>query len=158
MERMSSGTSGRGAPFGARLRRLRREAGLTQEELASRAGLTPNAVSALERGARRRPYPHTVRSLAEALGLAEGERAALLAAVPGRAPGWDEAAGNVSSAAERPRALPAAYTLPYPASPLVGRERELEEVGGLLSRARRACRWPASRRSPRGSVVERGWA
>ena len=65
----------RGGPFGALLRRLRREAGLTQEELASQAGLTPNVVSALERGARRRPYPHTVRSLADALRFSdEGRR------------------------------------------------------------------------------------
>ena len=71
--------------FGAWLRRLRESAGLTQEELAFRAGLTPNGVSALERGQRKRPYPHTVRSLAEALGLSELERATLLAAVPGRA-------------------------------------------------------------------------
>ncbi|MBA2618373.1 MAG: helix-turn-helix transcriptional regulator, partial [Rubrobacter sp.] len=50
-------------PFGERLRRLREAAGFTQEELASRAGLTAKAVSALERGERKRPYPHTVRSL-----------------------------------------------------------------------------------------------
>ena len=69
-----------GPTFGARLRRLRESAALTQEELASGAGLTPNGVSALERGLRKRPYPHTVRSLADALGLTEEERAALLAA------------------------------------------------------------------------------
>ena len=56
-------------PFGARLRRLREAAGLTQEELAARAGLSRNAVGALERGIRKRPYPHTARSLAHALGL-----------------------------------------------------------------------------------------
>src|SRR5215208_555685 len=65
--------------FGARLRQLREAAGLTQEELARRAGLTRNAISALERGERRRPYPHTVRTLADALGLSEEERATLLA-------------------------------------------------------------------------------
>ena len=77
-------TPGQGAPFGTRLRRLREAAGLTQEELASRAGLSATAVSVLERGERKRPYPHTVRSLADALGLSEDERASLLAAVPGR--------------------------------------------------------------------------
>ena len=71
-------------PFGVRLRRLRQAAGLTQEELASKAGLTAKGISALERGERRRPYPHTVRSLANALGLPEGERATLIAAVPKR--------------------------------------------------------------------------
>jgi transcriptional regulator with XRE-family HTH domain len=70
--------------FGAILQRLRDEAGLTQEELASRAGLTAKAVSALERGERRRPYFHTVRSLSDALALTGAERASLAAAVPGR--------------------------------------------------------------------------
>ena len=101
--------------FGAHLRRLREEAGLTQEELASRAGLTPHAVSALERGHRKRPYPHTVRSLAEALELYEDERAALMAAVPKRESGSHRA----------PAALPESTTLPVPPTPLVGRERDL---------------------------------
>ena len=61
--------------FGDVLRRQREAAGLSQEALAERAGLTADAVSALERGARRRPYPHTVRALADALGLeGPGER------------------------------------------------------------------------------------
>jgi transcriptional regulator with XRE-family HTH domain len=68
---------------------MREAAGLTQEELALRAGLNPNAVGTLERGARRRPYPHTVRALAEALELAEEARASLLASVPSQ---LDEAA------------------------------------------------------------------
>ena len=72
------------APFGARLRGLRERAGLTQQELAERAHLTPHAISALERGTRTRPYPHTVRSLADALGVSEAERSALIAAVPTR--------------------------------------------------------------------------
>src|SRR3712207_250621 len=68
--------------FGSRLRRLREAAGLTQEELALRAGLSPRAISALERGERQRPYPHTVRTLADARGLSEEERASLLATRP----------------------------------------------------------------------------
>jgi transcriptional regulator with XRE-family HTH domain len=63
--------------FGPRLRLLREAAGLTQEELASKAGLSARAISVLERGERKRPYPHTVRSLAEALDLSEDERASL---------------------------------------------------------------------------------
>jgi len=50
------------------LREHRNAAGLTQEELAARAGLTARGISDLERGARKRPYPHTVRSLADAHG------------------------------------------------------------------------------------------
>lgn len=37
-------------PFPARLRALRKEAGLTQEELAERAGVTHGTISRIERG------------------------------------------------------------------------------------------------------------
>jgi transcriptional regulator with XRE-family HTH domain len=55
-------------PFGAHLRR-RRAAGLTQEGLAERAGLSARGVSDLERGARRAPQRETVRRLARSLRL-----------------------------------------------------------------------------------------
>jgi transcriptional regulator with XRE-family HTH domain len=106
------------------LRRLRDAAGLTQEELAERAGLSPKGVSDLERGKRRRPYPHTVRSLADALGLSEDERGSLFAAVPKR--------GGVADLAP-PTAVPEP-ALPSPPTLLVGRERELAEVRDLLCR------------------------
>lgn len=112
----------RGTPFGALLRGFRQVAGLTQEELAIEAGLSPDAVSALERGHRKRPYPHTVRSLADALGLSEHENAALLAAVPKR--GGASAAPDVGS---EPALL-------GPPTPLVGRERNAEEAVALLRR------------------------
>src|SRR3712207_6945643 len=116
-------SQGQYSPFGARLRRLREAASLTQEELATRAGLTAKGISDLERGARQRPYPHTVRSLADALGLSEHERAALFAAVPRR--GGDATA--------LPTAAPSS-SLPVPPTPLVGRERDLEEIKALLGR------------------------
>ena len=107
--------------FGARLRRLRKDAGLTQQELAERAGLSLNAVNGLERGVRRHPYPHTVRSLAEGLTLSEEERSSLLAAVPGRGnPSVEDAAGALE------------VSLPSPPTPLVGRKREVGEIGELL--------------------------
>ncbi len=104
------------------MRRLREAAALTQEELAQRAGLTAKGISDLERGARRRPYPHTVRSLADALELAEDERAALFAAVPKR---------GGTAAGEAVEVL--APTLPVQPTPLFGRERDLEEIKALLS-------------------------
>lgn len=54
--------------FATTLRRLRRAAGLTQEELAAASGLSVEGISALERGQRRRPHGHTVDALIDALG------------------------------------------------------------------------------------------
>ena len=118
-------TPGEDVPFGARLRRLRGVAGLTQEELASKAGLSARAVASLERGERRRPYPHTVRSLADALGLPEDERAALLAAVPRR-----------GGATRAPTTAPLESNLPNPSTPLLGREKELRELRNSLGKVR----------------------
>jgi predicted ATPase/DNA-binding XRE family transcriptional regulator len=69
-----------GAPgsFGAQLKALREAAGYTQEELATIAGLSVHAVSALERGQRRRPHLETVRALSAALDLNSAKRDALL--------------------------------------------------------------------------------
>jgi tetratricopeptide (TPR) repeat protein/transcriptional regulator with XRE-family HTH domain len=66
--------------FGHLLRRYRVAAGLTQEELAGRAGLSAKAVSALESGARRSPRKETVALLVDALSLTSSERADFTAA------------------------------------------------------------------------------
>ena len=50
-------------PFGSLLRRLRTEAGLTQEELAEAAGLSPRSVSDLERGINRTARKETAALL-----------------------------------------------------------------------------------------------
>jgi DNA-binding XRE family transcriptional regulator len=53
--------------FAGRLRELREGAGLTQTELAGKAGLTREGVAQLETG-RRKPAWETVLALCEALG------------------------------------------------------------------------------------------
>ena len=63
------------ASFGARLRRHRLDAGLSQEELAERAGLSARGISDLERGRRRTPQRQTIDLLARALGLSPEETA-----------------------------------------------------------------------------------
>ena len=70
--------------FSELLRRLRLVAGLTQEELAERSGVSGRSISDFERGLPHRPRPDTLALLAEALGLSPAQRAALVAA--GRRP------------------------------------------------------------------------
>jgi predicted ATPase/DNA-binding XRE family transcriptional regulator len=111
--------------FGARLRRLRETQGLSQEELAERAGVSSHAVSALERGTRTRPYPHTVRALADALGLEGQDRADLISSVPARA----RAVRPSSSTGTGPG-------IPVPPTRLIGRDDDLRHVVALLDRHR----------------------
>jgi transcriptional regulator with XRE-family HTH domain len=54
--------------FGQRLKDLRVKAGLTQDELAKRAGMHSRGVAKLEQG-QREPAWATVQALAEALGV-----------------------------------------------------------------------------------------
>lgn len=117
--------TGRQGRFGEQLRRFREAAGFSQEELAERAGLSANGISALERGERKRPYPDTLRRLAEALGLTEAQRA--------------ELAATLRSRPEDPVPVVVQPTpgvaadLPGEPTPLIGRERESEVVRYLLT-------------------------
>ena len=61
--------------LGRAVRRLREERGLTQEELAGRAGTTFGTVSRVE-SAKSAPAWWTVRKIAEALGVSIAELAA----------------------------------------------------------------------------------
>src|SRR5215471_5201926 len=111
---------GTGPPssFGTRLRSLREAAGFSQEELATIAGLSVHAVSALERGHRRRPHPETVRALSTALDLPPAGRDALLRAA--RISDRDAAAGSDG------------VVLPHVMTPLVGREADVSALTGWL--------------------------
>ena len=120
--------------FGAHLRALRRAAGLTQEELAERAGLTANGVSALERGARTRPYPHTVRSLADALGVASDERHRFMAAATRATNGHGSVVDATVIPAQRLPAPPPAAALPLTPTALVGRADEIAAILSLVAR------------------------
>jgi transcriptional regulator with XRE-family HTH domain len=111
--------SGEPLAFGTLLRRYRRAAALTQEELAERAYMSVRSLGDLERGVSRGPQADTVALLAEGLDLPAPERAAFMAA-----------------AARLPRTLPAPLgglgrVAGGPAAPpFVGRTREL----GVLER------------------------
>ena len=102
------------AGFGELLRRLRAAAGLTQEELAERAALSPRSVSDLERGINQSPRKETARLLAEALGLHGTALAEFEVVARGRAPVPAD-----QTAASAMRALPRDITV------FTGREAEL---------------------------------
>jgi WD40 repeat protein/transcriptional regulator with XRE-family HTH domain len=72
--------------FAGLLQQLRAEAGLTQEELAEAAGLSPRTISDLERGVHRLAQQDTARLLADALGLDGQVRGLFLAAARGQVP------------------------------------------------------------------------
>jgi transcriptional regulator with XRE-family HTH domain len=54
---------------GDALWRYRIEAGLSQEQLAKKSGVAQGAISMIEKGERTRPYPSTLKKLADALGV-----------------------------------------------------------------------------------------
>ncbi len=107
--------------FGERLRRYREAAGLSQEELAERAGISGKAIGALERGERRRPYPATIRQIADALGLDEADRA-----------GFSTAARPAGSASPSAGSAPTLSHVPHYLTALIGRDGEMEVVQRLL--------------------------
>ncbi|GGM62951.1 BTAD domain-containing putative transcriptional regulator [Dactylosporangium sucinum] len=67
------------APLGALIERFRRRAGLTQESLAARSGMSVRALRDIERDRVRHPHAASLERLAAALGLSPAERAELLA-------------------------------------------------------------------------------
>ena len=109
------------ALFGELLRRHRAAAGLTQEELAERAGLSVRGLRYLERGLHR-PYRDTVQRLVEVLALSPDDHRLLAEAARPRgvsfSPGERHGGG-----------------LPVPPSPLIGRERDVAAAANLLRRA-----------------------
>lgn len=106
-------------PFGTQLKSLREAAGFTQEELATVAGLSVHAVSALERGHRRRPHPETVRALAIALDLP--------------APARDVLVQLARGSTERDTSnTPDTGVLPQVLTRLVGRDGDVRALRGWL--------------------------
>ena len=104
--------------FGGLLRQLRAEAGLTQEELAEAAGLSPRSVSDLERGIHPTARKDTAELLAGALGLAGPARPLFVAAARGRAPAEQVLAALRGEAA--PAGAAAGQGPAWPGGPYLG--------------------------------------
>ena len=112
-------------PFGSMVRRYRRDAGLTQEELADRAGLSTRTISDLERGLNSTPQAATLDMLCEALNLSPEARLTLMAAAPRRRHPIPQANRDLSL-----------VPLPAEMTPLIGREKD-EATAIHLLRSRR---------------------
>lgn len=116
--------------FGDLLKRFRLQVGLSQEALAERAGLSPRGVSDLERGILMNPRPATVRLLADALGLSEGERASFLAAAQGTTmPMVGSATTPVASPPPRARLAPPSGTVTFLFTDMEGSTQLLQRLG-----------------------------
>ena len=107
-----------GATLASLLRSRRNRLGLTQAELAERAGISERAVSDMERGLRRVVYADTARRLMQALGLSQEEAVRFEAVARGRPAATVE---YVATGAP-----------PVPRTPLVGRADELAAATSLL--------------------------
>jgi tetratricopeptide (TPR) repeat protein/transcriptional regulator with XRE-family HTH domain len=136
-------TDGDAQALGDRLRTYRTSAGVSQQELAERSGLTVRMISNLERGRTRSPFPNSLHRLADALGLSEGARAEFIGAasrrlgqpagsgheshaLPAASSGPAESEGSGSAGLVVPRQLPA----PVPA--LAGRRAQLATLSQLM--------------------------
>src|SRR5215475_9430011 len=123
--------------FGEILRNYRRAAGMTQEELAERAGISPRSISGLERGEGATPRRDTVAQLVHALGLAGTDLAEFQALVVRRRPmGPRLVLSQATAAAERATAVSqrnlSQHNLPRSLNSFVGREQEMRELGPIL--------------------------
>ena len=105
--------------LGGLLRRHRDAAGLTQEELAERAGVSARTISDVERGLRDGVYHETAARIAVGLGLAGDERARFEAATRRRRPRL----GQPAEGSWKPAGAP-----PVPPARLIGREKELAAI------------------------------
>jgi predicted ATPase/transcriptional regulator with XRE-family HTH domain len=97
--------------FGEVLRRVRITAGLTQEALAERAGLSARGISDLERGVNRTPRKDTISLLMGALQPTGDDLATFVAVAGGRGP----------RVIRHPTSNSVPTNLPSPLTPLVGR-------------------------------------
>ena len=118
-----------GQSFAESLKYYRLAAGLSQEKLAERAGLSARAISDLERGISRSPRRDTLQLLAGALALTPRQRAHLHSAIrpgTGRILAFPDAVlapGDLSNT-----------NLPLAPTPLLGREQEVDAAVALLRR------------------------
>ena len=110
-----------GTGFARLLKRHRIAAGLSQGTLAERAGVSVEAISALERGARHAPYKATLDRLTEALALDQPTRSE-----------FEEAAKLARGRRPHARHRDSVGNLPPQLTSFVNREKAIAEIKGML--------------------------
>jgi len=116
------------------LRQQRVAAGLTQEDLAERSGVSVRAIADLERGRTRKPYPSSVRALARALGLPDTAGAELVARYRAERVGQADAAPGAAPGAAKPT-VTVPRQLPTRVPHFAGRAGELALLDAVLEAA-----------------------
>ena len=119
------------------LRGYRTAAGISQEELAGRCGLSVRAISDIERGRTARPYQRSLRLLADGLGLPEHARDALLDSGRCR----DATTGFRSERGDLPAGSPFGLVprqLPIALPHFVGRIPEQQRIGEVAQNGKAA--------------------
>ncbi|SDP99045.1 NB-ARC domain-containing protein [Lentzea jiangxiensis] len=122
---MVDATVGSVSEIGVLLRKYRVRAGLTQEELANRSGVSVRAISDMERGVARSPQRRTIDSLAGPLSLRSDEIAQLHKSAR------RSRAATPSGEPVTPRRIfdsPVVAQLPPDLHDLTGREQEIEQL------------------------------
>jgi transcriptional regulator with XRE-family HTH domain len=120
------------------LRQQRVAAGLTQEDLAERSGVSVRAIADLERGRTKKPYPSSVKALVRALGLPEAAGTDLVAryrAGDGAAQADARQAADVDEVAEANGGVTVPRQLPTRMPHFAGRAGELAQLDGVLDAA-----------------------
>ncbi|HEX7165270.1 MAG TPA: tetratricopeptide repeat protein [Trebonia sp.] len=134
---------GQGRP-GEWLRKQRVAAGLTQEDLAERSGVSVRAIADLERGRTKRPYPSSVKALVRALGLPEEAGTDLVARyragdgigqTAGAGPTGNGQTGGAGEGAEANGGVTVPRQLPTRVPHFAGRAGELAQLDGVLDAA-----------------------
>jgi len=106
------------------LKKFRVAAGLSQQMLAEKALVSVQAVSALERGYRKVPYPKTLERLADALALPAQARAEL-----------EESARRARGLRLQEQDAPPAHNLPRQLTSFLGRDDVVKEIRALVKTA-----------------------
>jgi transcriptional regulator with XRE-family HTH domain/tetratricopeptide (TPR) repeat protein len=124
--------------FAGLLRQLRGEMKLTQEELAEAAGLSPRAVSDLERGINRTARKDTALQLAGALGMAGPTGVVFVEAARGRTPAVDVLTALGRSGRRPGGVRPLLWNIPARNLAFTGRDDLLAEMRERLLAGRTA--------------------